>query len=162
MLPEFTKSSPLAKINEEDLLIFQKVVELKFNERTKLNRFFDNDFKLEKDQYQMYQPYLFDVLNKLEEKYFVKLLLTDLFNLSVLKLKKKVILKGHIDSKLVLEISMSSSQLDAICEKYHLDLDEDINEKNSFLIYAGTFIKNENGVLTSKLTDLRLLKIAYR
>lgn len=159
MKPVFSKDSQAMKITETELLIYQQVVELKFNERTGLNKLFDNDFKLAPNQYQLFQPYLFSVLNEVEEKYFVKALLCDSFNLTIGRNKNKVFIKGYNNQQLNLEITLTSMQYEALDTKYQLDLT--MQERPFYLIYAGTFSKNSAGVLCSKLSDLKLIKLAY-
>lgn len=165
MVPIFTKSSVEAKMDDNDIDIFKQVVEKRFNEHTKLNKKFETIFKLNDDEYQQYQPYLFSSIAIIEQKYFTKATLTDRFKLSYVELKNKIILKAYLEDILVLEISLTKSQFDAILEKYDIELTtQDVKDisKTYYLIYAGTFMKNEKEILTSKLTDLRLIKIAYK
>lgn len=157
MNPIFTKSSVEAKITDLDFEIFQKVVELKYNQKTNLIELFDNDFKLNEAQYQQYQPYLFKSLNLIEGKYFTKITLTDTFKINTLKLKNKIILKCYKNSKLALEISLSVSQYDSIIEKYKIEFN---TNKNLYIIFASTFLKNEN-LISTKLQDLKLFKVCY-
>jgi hypothetical protein len=158
--PIFTKSSVEAKLNDFDIDIFNKVVEKRFNEHTKLNKWFENDFKLKEDQYSQYQPYLFEELNQLENKWFTKACLTQRFDISAVVLKNKVILRCLQDDVLCLEISITKNQFAAINEKYDLLLDK--KTENLYLIIAGTFMKNENNILTTKLENLRVIKLAYK
>lgn len=165
MTPIFTKSSAEAKITDIDNEIFKKVVEKRFNEHTGLNKLFENDFRLQDGQYEQYQPYKFDAINELEEKFFVKACLTDRFKMNYKELKNKTLLCAYVDNKLVLEISMTMKQLDAILDKYEVNLSTDepkLITATKYLFYAGTFMRNEKGILTSKLTNLNLIKMSYK
>lgn len=158
--PVFTKSSVEAKLTEQDIDIFNKVVEKKFNEYTKLNKWFENDFNLSEDQYAQYQPYSFGALNELESKWFTKACLTQRFDIEAVVLKNKVILKCIQDDILCLEVSITKNQFSAINEKYDLLLDQ--KKENLYLIIAGTFMRNEHNILTTKLENLRVIKLAYK
>lgn len=165
MIPIFTKSSVEAKLSDGDIDIFKQVVEKRFNEHTKLNKRFETIFSLEREEYQQYQPYLYPSLSIMEEKYFTKATLADRFKINYVELKNKAIIKCYVEDELVVEISVTLKQLDSIIEKYNLDIDqEDVvsSKKTHYLIYAGTFMKNDKNILTSKLVDLRLIKIAYK
>ncbi|MGL5020474.1 MAG: hypothetical protein ACRC5R_00405 [Mycoplasmatales bacterium] len=160
MNPLFSKSSVEVVLSEKDIDIFKQVVEKRFNEHTKLNKWFENEFKLSDSEYQQYQPYVFDSINLLEPKMFVKAVLADRFVISLKILKNKAFIKCFKDDELVLEISCSKKQIEAIEDKYDINLDN-IN-KEYYLIYASTFMRNDHYILTSKLIDLRLIKIAYK
>lgn len=162
MNPIFTKSSVEAALNEDDIEIFRLVIEKRFNEHIKLTKHFPNEFHLFEHQYQQYQPYLFPSISILEEKYFTKVTVADYFHISYVKLKNKAILKFFIKKELVLEISMTLKQLDAIIDKYDLDIEETLSSRRYYLVYAGTFLKNDKLIVTSKLQDLKLIKIAYK
>jgi hypothetical protein len=158
--PVFTKSSVDAKLSEVDIDIFNKVVEKRFNEYTKLNKWFESEFNLNEDQYSQYQPYPFLEINQLENKWFTKACMTERFDISAVVLKNKVILKCLQDGVVCLEISVSKNQFSAINEKYDLLLDQ--KSENLYLIIAGTFMRNDSNILTTKLENLRVIKLAYK
>ncbi len=159
----FTNNSALAKVTEEDINIFSKVCEKGLNDLTEKNTEFTDSFKLSDDMEYSHSLKKFRVINKLESKQFCKAAISDRFNLSVSIVKNKVFLKAYQGDEVVLEISMSKSQLEAIEDKFYYDIQIDEGFKPSskyHLFYAGTFMRNQDGkLIVSKLQDLRLIKL---
>lgn len=159
----YTKSSADAKLTEDDIATFSKVCEKGINELTDRNTEFTEDFNLSQDLEYTYNLKKARVLKELQVNEFAKIAISDKFKLAVETIKNKVFLKCYQSEELILEISMSKKQLQALEDKYCYDLelfDGDVPQVKYHLFYAGTFMRTENnGVLKSKLVDLRLLKL---
>lgn len=159
----YTKSSAEAKLTDEDIKIFARVCEKGINEFTNNNTEFTDDFELDEEAKFNYGLKKMRVLKDLEQNQFSKCAISDKTGLLVEEVKNKVFLKCYQSEKLVLEISMSKKQLEAIEDKYYYDIerfDDELPRSRYQLFYAGTFMRKETeGPLSSKLTDLRLLKI---
>lgn len=159
----YTKSSAEAKITDEDIAVFSKVCEKGINEFTDKNTEFTAGFELTEDQGFKYGLKKSRVLKELELNQFAKLAISDKFKVAVEIKGKKVFMKCYQSDSLVLEIAMSKTQLEAIEDKFYYDIeifDEEIPRQKYQLFFAGTFMrKTTEGPLSSKLTDLRLLKI---
>lgn len=160
----FTKSSAVAKIDGDELKLFAKVCEKGLNDFTQKNQEYTNDFKLSNEQKEFYRLKKFRVIKKMEEKYFCKQAISDRFTISVENKKNKSFIRCYQNQELVLEIAATPMQIQAIEDKFYYDFDYykgELPKKKYQLFYAGTFMyKNqESQVLSSKLIDLRLLKI---
>lgn len=158
----YTKSSADAKITEADIEIFSKVCEKGINELTDKNTEFTDNFELSVDQKFSHGLKKARVLKELESNQFAKLAISDKFKLAVEINKNKVFLKCYQSDNLILEISMSKKQLDALEDKYCYDLelfDNQLPSVKYHLFFAGTFMRTQtDGPLKSKLVDLRLMK----
>ncbi|WOO86939.1 hypothetical protein RZE82_07425 [Mollicutes bacterium LVI A0039] len=161
----YTKSSSEAKLNEEDIKVFSRVCEKGINEFTQLNTEFTDNFTLTDDQQFQYGLKKLRVLKDLTPNQFCKVAISDKCVIDVEQVKNKIFFKCYQSQSLVLEIAMSVNQLEALEEKYNCDFvdsDGTIPTDKFQIFYAGTFMrKTADGPLSSKLTDLRLLKIAY-
>lgn len=159
----FTKSSAEAKMTDEDIKLFSKVCEKGINEFTDKNTEFTEEFELADEQKIMYGLKKSRVIKELETNQFAKIAISDRFSLCTQTIKNKVFLKAYQGEVLVLEISMSKSQLTAIEDKYYYDIEIFDNKppRTKYqLFYSGTFMrKSIDSPLSSKLVDLRLLKI---
>ncbi len=160
----FTKSSPEAKINDEDIMLFAKVCEKGLNDHTKKNQEYTNDFKLAEDQEDFYRLKKFRVIKKMENNYFTKQAISDRFAINVETKKNKAFIRCYQNNELVLEIAATPAQIEAIENKFYYDFDYYKGKaatKKYQLFYAGTFMykDKETTSLSSKLVDLRLLKI---
>lgn len=158
----YTKSSADAKISEADIEIFSKVCEKGINELTDKNTEFTDSFELSEEYKQSHSLKKARVLKELEINQFAKLAISDKFKLAVEINKSKVFLKCYQSDNLILEISMSKKQLEALEDKFCYDLelfDSQLPSVKYHLFFAGTFMRSQNeGPLKSKLVDLRLMK----
>lgn len=158
----YTKSSADAKLTKQDIEIFSKVCEKGINETTEKNVDFTADFKLPTDLEFTHNLKKVRVLKDLAVNQFAKVAISDKFKLAVEINKAKVFLKCYQSDTLVLEITMSKTQLAALEDKYYYDLelfDGQVPSTKYHLFYGGTFLRTDgDGPLKSKLADLRLLK----
>lgn len=154
----YTKSSAIAKLTDEDIKIFSRVLEKAINDFTDRNTEWTDDFQLSEEQVPVYTPKKLRSLGDLTPKLFAKLAIADKCQVSFEQIKSKIFVKCYHGEKLVLEIAMSLAQMEAIEDKYDVDFDQaDVKYQ---LYFAGTFMrKHEDGPLSSKLSDLRLFKI---
>ncbi len=158
----YTKSSAEAKMTDEDIKIFSKVCEKGINELTDKNTEFTDGFELGEDLKFSHGLKKARVLKELEVNQFAKLAISDKFKLAVEIVKNKVFLKCYQSENLILEISMSKKQLEALEDKFYYDFElfsDEVPAVKYHLFFAGTFMRSTSeGPLKSKLTDLRLLK----
>lgn len=159
----YTKSSAIAKVTDEDIKIFSKVCEKGINDFTDKNTEFTDNFELAEELQASHNLKKARVLKDLEINQFAKVAISDRFLLAVEIVKNKVFLKCYQGDTLILEINMSKAQLESIEDKYYYDLEKftDCVPRVKYQIfYAGSFMrKNPDSPLSSKLIDLRLLKI---
>ncbi len=164
----FTKNSNEAKISSSNIQTFAKVCQKEFNEYTGYNIEFSKDFVLYGIKQQVFGVYKVDDILKLENGMFAKACISDDFNLNFQVIKNKYFLKCYQNEVLKLEIGLTKGQVDAISDKYNIDLFDfespDSVSINRFrIVIAATFMykdKNTNN-LGCKLSDLRLIKIAH-
>ncbi len=159
----FTKSSIEAKLTEEDINIYARVCEKGINEFTQKNTQFTDSFELEESMEFQYGLKKFRSIKDLEHNYFCKAAVSDKYYVAIQVIKNKAFMKCYQSDKLVMEIAMSKSQLEAIEDKYYYDIERytDKTPRNRYQVfYAGTFMRKQGSeCLSTKLTDLRLLKI---
>ena len=169
MKPIFTKSSAESKLTEENSETFAKVVEKNYNNYTKTNRIHTDDFTVDFDENPIYATHNFSELLEMEKNYFCKASIKGKFHINASKHKNKVFLKCYTGKELVLEISMTDKQLQAVCDKYYVDLDYFMNsdvksDRRYMFFYSGSFLYKDksHSHLSTNLTNLRLLKVSNR
>lgn len=159
----YTKSSADAKLTEADIKLFSRVCEKGINEFTGNNTEFTTDFELDEETKFSFGLKKMRVLKELETNQFCKCAVSDKCGLVVEIVKERAFVKCYQSEQLVLEIAMSTKQLQAIEDKYYYDIerfDDKLPRARYQIFYAGTFMRKQNdGPLSTKLTDLRLFKI---
>lgn len=159
----YTKSSAEAKLSEDDIKIFSRVCEKGINEFTQKNMEFTADFELDEETRYKYGLKKIRVLKELQKNQFSKIAISDKCAIAVEIIKNKAFIKCYQSETLILEIAMSTKQLEAIEDKYYYDIErfDKCGPRQKYQIfYAGTFMrKDDQAPLSSKLNDLRLLKI---
>lgn len=159
----FTKSSSEAKLTDEDIKIFARVCEKGINEFTQKNTQFTDTFELESEMQFQYGLKKFRSIKDLEPNQFCKAAVSDKYYVAIQLVKNKAFMKCYQSDKLVMEIAMSKAQLEAIEDKYYYDIErftDNVPRNRYQVFYAGSYMRKQDcDYISTKLTDLRLLKI---